>query len=104
MVKSLEEKARQLIEKKEEYDRIKDEYMKLREEFHNDLVNSAFKEFQVSGYKITLVDDTIRRELDKALLERTLRELGLTEDEVISVIISSKREIPISGIIKVLRI
>lgn len=104
MVNHLEEKAKRLVELKEEYDRVKDEYMKLRDEFHNELVNSTFKDYHVGGYKITLVDDTIRRELDKALLERTLRELGLTEDEVMSVIFSSKREVPMSGIIKIIRI
>lgn len=104
MANILEEKAKRLVEAKEQYDRVKDEYMKLRDEFHNELVNSTFKDYQIGGYKITLVDDTIRRELDKALLERTLRELGLSEDEVISVLIASKREIPMSGIIKIIRI
>lgn len=100
----LQEKAKRLIELKEEYDRIKDEYMRLRDEFHNELVNSTNRDFEFGGYKISLVDDTIRRELDRALLERTLKDLGLSEDEIISIIISSKREIPLSGIIKITRI
>ncbi|MGE5354475.1 MAG: hypothetical protein ACM3P0_20495 [Acidobacteriota bacterium] len=100
----LEEKAKRLIELKEEYDRIKDEYIRLRDEFHNDLVNSQNRDFELQGYRIALVDDSIRRELDRALLERTLKELGLSEDEIISIIISSKREVPLSGAIKIIRI
>ncbi|HEX2866413.1 MAG TPA: hypothetical protein VHO03_05195 [Ignavibacteriales bacterium] len=100
----LEEKARRLIEVKEEYDRIKEEYIRLREEFHNELLNSQNRALELRGYRITLVDDTIRRELDRALLERTLKELGLSEDEIISIIVSSRREIPLSGAIKIIRI
>lgn len=100
----LEEKAKRLIEVKEEYDRIKEEYIRLRDEFHNELLNSPNRDIELQGYKIMLVDDTIRRELDKALLQRTLKELGLSEDEIISVIISSKREIPLTGAIKIIRI
>ncbi|MCU7493311.1 MAG: hypothetical protein HF300_15895 [Ignavibacteria bacterium] len=100
----LEEKAKRLIELKEEYDRVKDEYIRLRDEFHNELLNSQNRDFEFQGYRIMLVDDTIRRELDRALLQRTLKELGLSEDEIISIIISSKREIPLSGAIKIIRI
>lgn len=100
----LEEMAKRLIEVKEEYDRIKDEYIRLRDEFHNELINSQNRDFEFRGYRIALVDDSIRRELDRALLERTLKELGLSEDEIISIIISSKREIPLSGAIKIIRI
>jgi len=100
----LEEKAERLIELKKEYDRIKDEYLRLRDEFHNELLNSQNKDFELQGYRIILVEDTIRRELDKALLERTLKELGLSEDEIISIIVSSRREIPLSGVIKIIRI
>lgn len=100
----LEEMAKRLIEVKEEYDRIKDEYIRLRDEFHNELINSQNRDFEIRGYRIALVDDSIRRELDRALLERTLKELGLSEDEIISIIISSKREIPLSGAIKIIRI
>lgn len=101
---ALGEKAKRLIEVKEEYDRIKEEYIRLRDEFHNELLNSQNRDFEIGGYRITLVDDTIRRELDRALLERTLKELGLSEDEIISIIVSSKREIPLSGAIKIIRI
>lgn len=100
----LEEKANRLIELKEEYDRIKDEYIRLRDEVHNELINTQNRDFELRGYRISLVDDSIRRELDRALLERTLKELGLSEDEIISIIISSKREIPLSGAIKIIRI
>ncbi|HEX2962604.1 MAG TPA: hypothetical protein VHO43_12475 [Ignavibacteriales bacterium] len=100
----LEEKAKRLIELKEEYDRVKDEYIRLRDEFHNELLNSQNRDFEFQGYRIMLIDDTIRRELDRALLQKTLKELGLSEDEIISIIISSKREIPLSGAIKIIRI
>ncbi|MCU7495631.1 MAG: hypothetical protein HF314_02295 [Ignavibacteria bacterium] len=100
----LEDKAKRLIELKEEYDRLKDEYMRLMDEFHNELLESGNKDFEFHGYRISLLEDTIRRELERALLKRTLKELGLSEDEIISVIISSKREIPLSGIINITKV
>ncbi|MGE5399336.1 MAG: hypothetical protein ACM3S2_02970 [Ignavibacteriales bacterium] len=100
----LEDKARELIRLKEEFDKIKDEYIRMRDEFHNELINSSNRDIELEGYRITLVDDTIRRELDRALLERTLQQMGLSEDEVLSIIVASKREIPLSGIIKITKI